>query len=64
MHLALELPGKGLVRSREGRHEQVASASTRRRPQPECPITSQSSAAGQSQSRRLQARGKPDCSAR
>ena len=26
MHLALELPGKGLVRSREGRHEQVAGA--------------------------------------
>ena len=26
MHLALELPGKGLVGSREGRHQQVAGA--------------------------------------
>jgi hypothetical protein len=26
MHLALELPGKGLVRRRDGRHEQVAGA--------------------------------------
>ena len=63
MHLALELPGKGLVRSREGRHEQVAGAqlgADRNRRTRSLAIQRRRTG----QSRRLQARGKPDCSAR